>query len=402
MGSDTYDIITVGGGLGGSSLAKAMAEHGARVLVLERETQFKDRVRGEVMVPWGVAEAQKLGLYDLLRQTCAHELRWLDFSAGSLTVEQRDFVTTSAPQLPALTFYHPVMQEVLLTAAEDAGATVRRRAQVREVKPGPMPTVIVEQDGRSEEVRARLVVGADGRSSLIRKWAGFPVQHDPQHLLIAGVWFEEMAAVPPDRFYWRINIDSNHAASLFPQGDGKVRAYFEYHTETPFRLHGEGDVARFIEACVAAGASAQLYAGAKTRGPLATFECADSWVEHPYREGIALIGDAAATSDPTWGQGLALTVRDARVLRDQLLKDDDWEAAGHAYAVEHDRHYGVIHRVNNWLAEMFYEPGPVGKARRARALPLIAQDPTRMPDHVVSGPELPADETVKQRFFGEE
>ena len=71
MASGMYDIITVGGGLGGSALAKTMAEHGARVLVLERETQFKDRVRGEVMVSWGVAETQALGLYALLRNTCA-------------------------------------------------------------------------------------------------------------------------------------------------------------------------------------------------------------------------------------------------------------------------------------------------------------------------------------------
>lgn len=56
MASNTYDIITVGGGLGGSALAKAMAEHGARVLVVERETQFKDRIRGENFAPWGVAE----------------------------------------------------------------------------------------------------------------------------------------------------------------------------------------------------------------------------------------------------------------------------------------------------------------------------------------------------------
>ena len=72
MASDTYDMITVGGGLGGAALAKSMAEHGVRVLVLEREKQFKDRVRGEIMVTWGVAESQKLGIYELLRDTCAH------------------------------------------------------------------------------------------------------------------------------------------------------------------------------------------------------------------------------------------------------------------------------------------------------------------------------------------
>jgi len=55
----TYDIVTVGGGLGGSALARAMAARGARVLVLEREKQFKDRVRGEFLAVWGVAEARR-------------------------------------------------------------------------------------------------------------------------------------------------------------------------------------------------------------------------------------------------------------------------------------------------------------------------------------------------------
>jgi flavin-dependent dehydrogenase len=59
MASDTYDIITVGGRLGGSALAKVMAERGARVLVVERERQFKDRVRGEGMHAWGVGAGRK-------------------------------------------------------------------------------------------------------------------------------------------------------------------------------------------------------------------------------------------------------------------------------------------------------------------------------------------------------
>src|SRR5918998_2360764 len=68
-----HDVIAVGGGMAGSALAKALAEAGLRVLVLERETAFRDRVRGEQMLCWGVAEAQALGVHDLLRQTCGHE-----------------------------------------------------------------------------------------------------------------------------------------------------------------------------------------------------------------------------------------------------------------------------------------------------------------------------------------
>jgi 2-polyprenyl-6-methoxyphenol hydroxylase-like FAD-dependent oxidoreductase len=58
------DVITIGGGLGGSTLATALARSGRRVLVLEREEKFKDRVRGENMLPWGVAAARRLGVLD--------------------------------------------------------------------------------------------------------------------------------------------------------------------------------------------------------------------------------------------------------------------------------------------------------------------------------------------------
>ena len=66
-----YDVITVGGGLGGAALAKVMAEQGTRVLVVEREHQFKDRIRGEFLAPWGGTEMQQLGLYGSLLETCA-------------------------------------------------------------------------------------------------------------------------------------------------------------------------------------------------------------------------------------------------------------------------------------------------------------------------------------------
>ena len=57
----SWDIVTVGGALAASGLAKAMAERGARVLVVEREREFRDRVRGEALAPWGVAELAALG-----------------------------------------------------------------------------------------------------------------------------------------------------------------------------------------------------------------------------------------------------------------------------------------------------------------------------------------------------
>jgi hypothetical protein len=98
---------------------------------------------------------------------------------------------------------------------------------------------------------------------------------------------------------------------------------------------------------------------------------------------------------------MALTLRDVRVLRVVLLADNDWDKAAHAYASEHDRHYGVIHTSEDWLTEFFFGISDEAKARRAKALPLINDDPTRIPDHIASGSDLPIDEGAKARFFGE-
>lgn len=95
------------------------------------------------------------------------------------------------------------------------------------------------------------------------------------------------------------------------------------------------------------------------------------------RDGVALVGDAASSNDPSWGQGLAL--RDACVLSDEMLADQDWAAAGNRYAARHGRHYGTIRTVSGWFYDIFQRLGLEAEAWRARALPLIAQDPTRPP-----------------------
>jgi 2-polyprenyl-6-methoxyphenol hydroxylase-like FAD-dependent oxidoreductase len=401
MAKTSYDLIIVGGGMGGSALAKAMAEHGVRVFVLEREKQFKDRVRGEGMHAWGVPEAKALGIYELLRNTCGLEVRWWDIYLGSQLMMHRDFLTTTPHQSPLFGFYHPAMQEVLLTNAAEAGAEVWRGASVRAVRSGALPTVTVEQDGWMSELQARLVVAADGRSSLTRQWAGFAVQHDPERRLFAGVLLENVP-LAPDAWYAVLNPANGQEVFLGNVGRGWVRAYLGYPKDAHRRFQTTADVPRLIEELLRTGAAADLYAHARAVGPLATFGSDDSWVEHPYKEGVALIGDAASTCDPSFGQGLAMTLRSVRLLRDHLLKTEDWEAAGHAYAEEQHQHFSVIHTLEDWYRSMFLETGPEADARRARALPLAAQDETRIPDLFGMGPEAPITDTIRRRFFGEE
>src|SRR5256885_1766842 len=119
-----YDLAIIGGGLGGSALAFAMARQGLRVLVIEREEAFKDRIRGEGMYPWGTAEAHALGLGELLRDSCALEIRFMDTYAGPMP-PPRSSIEPPRHRLPPRTFIHPELRGVLPRAGAGAGAEGR-------------------------------------------------------------------------------------------------------------------------------------------------------------------------------------------------------------------------------------------------------------------------------------
>ncbi len=391
-----YDVITVGGGLGGAALAKVLAENGKRVLVVEREAQFKDRIRGEFMQPWGVAELPKVGLYETLLQRCANEQPFLHLLG---TGPARDLRVTTPQRLPAWTFFHPTMQEVVLDAAGAAGAEIRRGATVREVRLGTSPTLIIDRDGQVLELSARLIVAADGRSSSARSWGGFTAKRASQKLLGAGVMLEGLN-VQADTASFFINPFAGRAGFFFPQDTHRSRAYLTYGDDLR-RLQGDADGPRFIEESLKMGMPAELYQGARPVGPLASFDMTETWVDHPYRDGLALIGDAAGSTDPTWGQGLSLTSRDARVLAEELLASEDWDAAAHRYADKHDAYFYVTRIVGEWQFDFFLGRGPQADERRMRTFPLIMSEPERVPDHLASGPELLFNDDVRRRFYGE-
>jgi menaquinone-9 beta-reductase len=395
MRSGPFDLVTVGGGLGASALAISMAKRGARVLVLEKETQFRDRVRGEALSPWGVAEARELGIADLLLKGCAKEVPWLEMGFGP-----RNLIKTTPQKQPFLTYCHPEMQEVLLAEAEQAGAQVRRGVTVEAVEPGANNAAVIVRNTTAERISARLVVGADGRGSAVRKWAGFVTQKGPQPFHFAGVLLTRFSG-RDDLVMFLFNPDLGLVVATVPEPGQRCRAYLGYPTGSGITLQGEDKLNIFLaESKRAVPTLSEAYAEVRSAGPLATFDVSESWVDHPYREGVALLGDAAATSDPTFGQGMSTTLRDARVLRDALAGHSDWDQAGHHFARQHDVYFQNTHKVCGWLRTLFQDPGPEAQALRQRAMPRIAEDITRVPDHLASGPDLPADDKVRDRLFG--
>jgi 2-polyprenyl-6-methoxyphenol hydroxylase-like FAD-dependent oxidoreductase len=396
MDSSRFDLVTIGGGMAASALAISMARKGVRVLVLEKETQFKDRVRGEALAPWGLSEARELDIADLLLETCAKEIPWVEMGFGP-----RNLLETTSQKAGFLTFSHPEMQEALLGEAERAGAHVRRGVTAQAVELGSSNTVVTARNGKEERITARLVTAADGRGSACRKWTGFQIERSGHGFQFSGVLLEGVSC-RDDFVTFLFNPDLGLVVGVAPQVKQKCRAYLGYPTSSGVNLQGSAKLETFFtESRKVHPIVAEFYTKARSIGPLASFDAGESWVNTPYKEGVALIGDAAATSDPSFGQGMGTALRDVRVLRDALLSHSDWHEAGQNYAQQHNAYFQNSHKVCDWLRTLFQDPSLQAQKLRQRAMPKIAEDLTRVPDHLFGGPDLPSDETVRARLFGE-
>jgi 2-polyprenyl-6-methoxyphenol hydroxylase-like FAD-dependent oxidoreductase len=405
-----YDLIIVGGGLAGSSLAIALAPLGARILIIEHQDSFRDRIRGEVLMPWGSLEAKRLGVYDLLLESCAIEIPFYTRFRADGAIAVRDLAATTPGKTRCMTFPHPAMQEVLLAQAASLGAEVRRGEAVASITSGEPAKVHVGSDAHG--LSARLVILADGRDSRLRAPIGFEVKRDPEELIIAGMILEGDAdcsefltkGAPPDMSTMNLFYDPMGGRMVIAMriAPGRNRIYLIHHKDVlPKRLSGRHSVDEMVRQLRATGAPAHWFERGRQAGPFASFDGSHRWVDRPYREGVALIGDAAAATDPAWGRGLSRTLRDVRLLCDRLLAEPDWRSAAEAYARDHDDFYGRMRRLESMETTLLFERGEDADRRRAKAFALFAQDPTRAPDAVGLGPEAPCDEVARARYFGE-
>ena len=402
--SQDYDLIVIGGGVAGSALAAGMAAAGAQTLVLEAEDSFRDRVRGEAIMPWGVAEARLLGLESVLERAGANPLPFWDSYVGADRSGHRDLTRTTRVGEPVMACYHPSLQGAILEQAEGSGADVWRGVRVDGVSAsdgGSLPSMSAERNGSSLRLSARLIVGADGRGSPTRGWAAFPVSRDPERNLVSGVLMDNVA-LPDDATHAWLDTEKGHFILNFPQGNGRARVYLCYAAGSARRYGGPEDARVVLGECIASGVPAEVYADAIPAGPLATFEGRTTWAESAYHRGVALVGDAAANTDPTWGQGLSMGLRDARVLKELLLSSHDWDSAGQAYAEARQKYFSVVHSVENWQTQLLMDTGPEADAVRTTAMRSWREDRTRNPDTFLSGPDGPLGEPDRRRFFGED
>lgn len=398
------DVTIIGGGVAGASLGAALAQAGLGVTIIEREARFRDRVRGEGIHAWGVAEAQKLGLLDVLRAAGATELPlFRHYQDRELSSEP-----VSIPEISGLGFgewsvYHPAMQDALIAHAIACGTAVVRPARVSVVRTGRSPEVVVTGDGGDHTIKSRLVVGADGRLSGVRRWIGATMQHDPlDHHHIGGCLLRGHQ-LSGDSVYTGAREDLS--TFTVPRADGTVRTYLMTRPEILTSFRSRDSVMEFIRACESILPEGS-FAGSEPVGPLAIYPGTNIWADRLTGDGIVLIGDAALATDPSFGCGLSLVFRDVRELRDCLLDCDDWQLAIKEFARRHLAYAWPIRCYTIWTSSLRYSTDPGVVERRERFMRARQLDPdgggyARI-IHAGPGDGLTTDERMRRRWLGED
>ncbi len=373
----TPDIVIVGAGIAGSALATVLARNGLSVTLIEESLAHTDRVQGEFIVPWGVQQARALGLHDVLVAAGGHHTRRnVPYGEGVPPEAARSRATDLGALLPgvpgALCIRHPVACEALNAAARSAGALLVRGVRELRVQAGRRPRVTCRLGDSLHELRPRLVVGADGRTSRVRRQIGAAEHHDAPHHFLAGMLVEGVRAWPEEE--QTIGVEGDVGYYVFPQGGGRVRLYLCYARSQASRLAGPDRARAFLSAFRLKDLpGGDELSGATPAGPCRSYPNEGMWLDSVGSDGVVLIGDAAGYDDPTMGQGIANAFDDVGLVSQAMLGGADWGPATFMDYARTRRARGGRQRIlARVVARLRMEFDDAARARRARAHPLIA------------------------------
>jgi 2-polyprenyl-6-methoxyphenol hydroxylase-like FAD-dependent oxidoreductase len=261
---------------------------------------------------------------------------------------------------------------VLSRAAAERGATVVHGVSDVGVSAGAAPSVRYVHGDSEHDAECRLIVGADGRHSSIRKSLDIAITSVESKATLGGLlvhtddWHSNAAFVGEEGEQYFL---------AFPRPGGYVRLY---STRIPSAITSGPDRARhllegFRLECVPLS---ERLAEGEVAGPCAYVLGSDAWTDNPAVVGAVLIGDAAGWSDPILGCGLSVAMRDARSVSDVLLAGDDWSPqAFEPYAVERAERMRRIRMCAHLATELSCTFTPEGRARRQVFPERMASDP---------------------------
>ncbi|HSF07096.1 MAG TPA: FAD-dependent oxidoreductase [Methylomirabilota bacterium] len=353
------DVVVVGAGPAGAATAILLAERGLEVVVLDRARFPRAKLCGEYLSPETTRLLDRLGVLKAVEAAGAAPLLGMRITAPDGTVVEGRYrpIGSWRPYRDcALGVSRATLDAVLVDRLRGLPVDFHEQTRVTDLLWEGQQVVgvnTVDAAGRAQPFRARLVVGADGRGSVVAHQLGCRRPHrlrrmalvtyvrsiadcrDIGEIFIDPPDYAILNPLAPDRVNMSLVVPLDHVAPW----SGRLDAFFDARVKQLRHL-----ARRVVDA--------ERTVPVQAMGPLAYT------VRPPSQGGVLLVGDAAGFYDPLTGEGVFSALRAAELLA---------ETAAHAF------------RAGDWSWTMLagYERARrtvfAGKERFTRALQLVVR-----------------------------
>ncbi|MCX5720443.1 MAG: FAD-dependent monooxygenase [Nitrospirae bacterium] len=324
------DVAVVGAGGGGAVLALALAKQGISTIVLDQAAGPPQGLRGEILQPNGQQVLDRLGILQSLPAEATRSVRHFHFCrAGGTRLCSIDYGDLPAPYNRAIVTLPNVAHQAIVAAVQQQkSVTLRYGTSFTGLLREGNQVVGLSTTGPegTKQIRAKIVVGADGAFSKVREALKIPADLHlyPDGYLIAILESDEPVS---ESFYY---VGHKTILGLFPATGNKVYLFYMIPSGS-------------MEAVKQRGISALQQVWTKIAPQFAgLFRRLSDWSQTAYMptgrvrtptwvaDGAVLIGDAAHAMNPHASQGRMQAMVDAMALSDLLpgcLVDRDYSAA---------------------------------------------------------------------------
>src|SRR5918995_4030689 len=353
-----FDAIVIGARCAGSPTAMLLARGGHRVLLVDKATFPSDTMSTHLIHPPGVAALARWGILERLQATGCPPVGRYSFDFGPVTVSG-----SPRPAEGMANAYGPrriVLDALLVDAAGAAGAEVREAFTVEEiiVDDGRVAGIRGHaKGGATVEERARVVVGADGRNSLLAKTVKPERYNEVEPLTPA--YYAYWSGLPTDTFETYVRAESGRGWAALPTNDD-LTCVVQGWPSAEFEANRKDIEGTYLKSFDLAPEFAERIHAAKRETRFAGTAALPGYFLKPYGPGWALVGDAGYHKHPITAFGIADAFRDvealALALDDALEGRRAYEEAMAGYQHARDEEAGPIYEFTGDFARI--EPPP--------------------------------------------
>jgi geranylgeranyl reductase family protein len=326
MESDECDVVVVGGGPAGAAAAARLAARGFLTVLIDRAGFPRDKVCGDFVGPMALAELADLGVAQTEAFAATAAMAQL-----ALHIDADQPAVMSIPTIDGIPGYGRVIPRLQLDAwiqdaARRAGATVLDGRKAEAVERAPDGIVV---RGRSPaglwQLRARLLLGADGSNSMVARTLRGGVPPSQDRIMAVRAYFDDVEGPDGRGDIWFRGDAFPGYHWLFPTGGGSANLGVGMLAST-YPQSGR-NLREMLLRLIAEDASVRRrLRGARMRGrvlghPLTTYNPRLPLVG----DRMMLLGDAAGLINPLNGEGIQYALHSARwaagIAADRLASD---------------------------------------------------------------------------------